>query len=163
MHVLSNGLTGCAQYCLVLPAIGSGLAVNHTTWAVVGNDVIHLSFVSLLAWLIISTLGRMSKFQIERLTCNVSIQPADGSAEEKKKGKQEKVKKCIRTAAGSCWEDQSLLEWDTGTTHQYKFCLKLADFNPAAQYRYFVLVYVLSRFLQRKYCTSNFTVSSFVF
>ncbi|XP_036395173.1 RNA-binding protein 42 [Megalops cyprinoides] len=40
-------------------------------------------------------------------------EPADGSAEDKKKGKQEKVKKCIRTAAGTCWEDPSLLEWDS--------------------------------------------------
>ncbi|KAJ8287609.1 hypothetical protein COCON_G00002680 [Conger conger] len=39
-------------------------------------------------------------------------EPADGSAEDKKKGKQEKVKKCIRTAAGTSWEDPSLLEWE---------------------------------------------------
>lgn len=38
----------------------------------------------------------------------------DSTAEEKKKGKQEKAKKCIRTAAGTSWEDQSLLEWDSG-------------------------------------------------
>ncbi|XP_048859771.1 RNA-binding protein 42-like [Brienomyrus brachyistius] len=43
----------------------------------------------------------------------IHTEPADGSSEEKKKGKQEKVKKCIRTAAGSSWEDQSLLEWDS--------------------------------------------------
>ncbi|KAG2471426.1 RNA-binding protein 42 isoform X2 [Polypterus senegalus] len=36
----------------------------------------------------------------------------EGSAEDKKKGKQEKAKRCIRTAAGMTWEDQSLLEWD---------------------------------------------------
>lgn len=34
------------------------------------------------------------------------------SHDDKKKGKSDKVKKCIRTAAGSSWEDQSLLEWD---------------------------------------------------
>ncbi|MBN3315407.1 RBM42 protein, partial [Atractosteus spatula] len=39
-------------------------------------------------------------------------EPVDGSTEDKKKGKQEKVKRCIRTAAGTSWEDQSLLEWD---------------------------------------------------
>ena len=31
-----------------------------------------------------------------------------------KKGKPEKLKRCIRTAAGSSWEDPSLLEWDAG-------------------------------------------------
>ncbi|XP_035291946.1 RNA-binding protein 42 [Anguilla anguilla] len=40
-------------------------------------------------------------------------EPADGSAEDKKKGRQEKVKKCIRTAAGTSWEDASLLEWES--------------------------------------------------
>ncbi|XP_041081677.1 RNA-binding protein 42 [Polyodon spathula] len=35
------------------------------------------------------------------------------SAEDRKKSKQEKAKRCIRTAAGTSWEDQSLLEWDT--------------------------------------------------
>lgn len=45
----------------------------------------------------------------------VSLKQADVNADDKKKGKQEKVKKCIRTAAGTSWEDQSLLEWDTGT------------------------------------------------
>ncbi|KAM6967926.1 RNA-binding protein 42 [Aplochiton taeniatus] len=38
---------------------------------------------------------------------------AEGNTEDKKRGKQEKVKKCIRTAAGTSWEDQSLLEWDS--------------------------------------------------
>ncbi|XP_069598596.1 RNA-binding protein 42 [Ranitomeya imitator] len=33
--------------------------------------------------------------------------------EDKKKMKPEKLKRCIRTAAGTSWEDQSLLEWDT--------------------------------------------------
>ncbi|XP_072282237.1 RNA-binding protein 42 [Pyxicephalus adspersus] len=32
--------------------------------------------------------------------------------EDKKKSKPEKMKRCIRTAAGTSWEDQSLLEWD---------------------------------------------------
>ncbi|XP_028985394.1 RNA-binding protein 42 isoform X2 [Betta splendens] len=39
--------------------------------------------------------------------------PVESAAEEKKKTKVEKVKKCIRTAAGSSWEDQSLLEWES--------------------------------------------------
>ncbi|XP_031432732.1 RNA-binding protein 42 isoform X2 [Clupea harengus] len=43
----------------------------------------------------------------------VHTEPADGNAEDKKKGRQEKVKKCIRTAAGTSWEDQSLLEWES--------------------------------------------------
>lgn len=43
----------------------------------------------------------------------VHTEPVDSTAEEKKKGKQEKAKKCIRTAAGTSWEDQSLLEWDS--------------------------------------------------
>ncbi|XP_069768947.1 LOW QUALITY PROTEIN: RNA-binding protein 42 [Narcine bancroftii] len=33
-------------------------------------------------------------------------------SEDKKKVKQEKVKRCIRTAAGISWEDPSLLEWE---------------------------------------------------
>ncbi|KAM3842521.1 RNA-binding protein 42 [Diretmus argenteus] len=40
-------------------------------------------------------------------------EPVEVATEDKKKGKVEKVKKCIRTAAGTCWEDQSLLEWDS--------------------------------------------------
>uniref|UniRef100_A0A8B9HSW0 RNA-binding protein 42 n=1 Tax=Astyanax mexicanus TaxID=7994 RepID=A0A8B9HSW0_ASTMX len=43
----------------------------------------------------------------------VHTEPADANAEDKKKGKQEKVRKCIRTAAGTTWEDTSLSEWDT--------------------------------------------------
>ncbi|XP_051721050.1 RNA-binding protein 42 isoform X2 [Ctenopharyngodon idella] len=41
------------------------------------------------------------------------VEPADTSTEDKKKGKQEKQKKCIRVAAGVTWEDTSLLEWET--------------------------------------------------
>ncbi|GCB75019.1 hypothetical protein scyTo_0018943, partial [Scyliorhinus torazame] len=33
-------------------------------------------------------------------------------AEDKKKSKQERTKRCIRTAAGISWEDPSLLEWE---------------------------------------------------
>ncbi|KAM4651040.1 RNA-binding protein 42 isoform 2-T2 [Discoglossus pictus] len=33
--------------------------------------------------------------------------------EDKKKPKQEKLKRAIRVAAGTSWEDQSLLEWDS--------------------------------------------------
>ncbi|XP_041648701.1 RNA-binding protein 42 [Cheilinus undulatus] len=40
-------------------------------------------------------------------------EPVESAAEDKKKGKVEKVKKCIRTAAGTTWEDASLLEWDS--------------------------------------------------
>ncbi|CAJ1061861.1 RNA-binding protein 42 [Xyrichtys novacula] len=40
-------------------------------------------------------------------------EPAESTTEDKKKGKVEKVKKCIRTAAGSSWEDPSLLEWES--------------------------------------------------
>ncbi|XP_045902093.1 RNA-binding protein 42 [Micropterus dolomieu] len=39
-------------------------------------------------------------------------EPVESPAEDKKKAKAEKVKKCIRTAAGTSWEDPSLLEWD---------------------------------------------------
>lgn len=41
-------------------------------------------------------------------------QAAETVTEDKKKAKVEKVKKCIRTAAGTSWEDSSLLEWETG-------------------------------------------------
>lgn len=34
-------------------------------------------------------------------------------SEDKRKPKVEKMKKCIRTAAGTTWEDASLLEWDS--------------------------------------------------
>ncbi|XP_061674696.1 RNA-binding protein 42 isoform X2 [Syngnathoides biaculeatus] len=41
------------------------------------------------------------------------IEPLETSLEDKKaKPKSEKVKKCIRTAAGTSWEDASLLEWE---------------------------------------------------
>ncbi|KAM9798523.1 RNA-binding protein 42 [Neosynchiropus ocellatus] len=39
-------------------------------------------------------------------------EPVEVVHEDKKKGKSDKVRKCIRTAAGSSWEDQSLLEWE---------------------------------------------------
>uniref|UniRef100_A0A3B3ZKK6 Uncharacterized protein n=1 Tax=Periophthalmus magnuspinnatus TaxID=409849 RepID=A0A3B3ZKK6_9GOBI len=35
-------------------------------------------------------------------------------SEDKRKSKGDKLKKCIRTAAGTSWEDASLLEWDSG-------------------------------------------------
>ncbi|XP_075897150.1 RNA-binding protein 42 [Nelusetta ayraudi] len=38
---------------------------------------------------------------------------AENVTEDKKKAKVEKVKKCIRTAAGTSWEDASLLDWET--------------------------------------------------
>ncbi|XP_023185365.1 RNA-binding protein 42 isoform X2 [Xiphophorus maculatus] len=41
------------------------------------------------------------------------IEPVESVTEDKKKGKNEKVKKCIRIAAGSTWEDPSLLEWES--------------------------------------------------
>ncbi|KAI9999807.1 hypothetical protein NQD34_011650 [Periophthalmus magnuspinnatus] len=34
-------------------------------------------------------------------------------SEDKRKSKGDKLKKCIRTAAGTSWEDASLLEWDS--------------------------------------------------
>ncbi|XP_034467231.1 RNA-binding protein 42 [Hippoglossus hippoglossus] len=40
-------------------------------------------------------------------------EPAESATEDKKKGKSDKVKKCIRTAAGTSWEDPSLLEWES--------------------------------------------------
>ncbi|XP_059194256.1 RNA-binding protein 42 [Centropristis striata] len=40
-------------------------------------------------------------------------EPVESTSEDKKKSKSEKVKKCIRTAAGTSWEDASLLEWDS--------------------------------------------------
>ncbi|TMS11442.1 RNA-binding protein 42, partial [Larimichthys crocea] len=40
-------------------------------------------------------------------------EPVESATEDKKKAKVEKVKKCIRTAAGTSWEDPSLLEWDS--------------------------------------------------
>lgn len=46
--------------------------------------------------------------------CVFVFQPVESTTEDKKKGKVEKVKKCIRTAAGSSWEDSSLLEWELG-------------------------------------------------
>ncbi|KAL7981132.1 hypothetical protein Chor_005366 [Crotalus horridus] len=45
----------------------------------------------------------------------VPVEPVmESTPEDKKKTKQEKLKRCIRTAAGTCWEDPSLLEWDPG-------------------------------------------------
>ncbi|XP_061571200.1 RNA-binding protein 42-like [Cololabis saira] len=40
-------------------------------------------------------------------------EPVESVTEEKKKAKSDKVKKCIRTAAGTTWEDASLLDWES--------------------------------------------------
>ncbi|KAM4703917.1 RNA-binding protein 42 [Rhinophrynus dorsalis] len=48
--------------------------------------------------------------EIEPVQPEVVLEPVQ---EDKKKAKPEKLKRCIRTAAGTSWEDQSLLEWDT--------------------------------------------------
>ncbi|XP_071325644.1 RNA-binding protein 42 isoform X2 [Trachinotus anak] len=40
-------------------------------------------------------------------------EPVESASEDKKKARVEKVKKCIRTAAGISWEDPSLLEWES--------------------------------------------------
>ncbi|XP_059940881.1 RNA-binding protein 42 isoform X5 [Mesoplodon densirostris] len=42
----------------------------------------------------------------------MALEVPEPLGEDKKKGKPEKSKRCIRTAAGSSWEDPSLLEWD---------------------------------------------------
>ncbi|XP_056658676.1 RNA-binding protein 42-like [Monodelphis domestica] len=42
----------------------------------------------------------------------MALEVSEPLGEDKKKGKPEKLKRCIRTAAGSSWEDPSLLEWD---------------------------------------------------
>ncbi|XP_017918856.1 PREDICTED: RNA-binding protein 42 isoform X3 [Capra hircus] len=42
----------------------------------------------------------------------MALEVPEPLSEDKKKGKPEKLKRCIRTAAGSSWEDPSLLEWD---------------------------------------------------
>uniref|UniRef100_A0A5F8H5D4 RNA binding motif protein 42 n=1 Tax=Monodelphis domestica TaxID=13616 RepID=A0A5F8H5D4_MONDO len=44
----------------------------------------------------------------------MALEVPEPLGEDKKKGKPEKLKRCIRTAAGSSWEDPSLLEWDAG-------------------------------------------------
>uniref|UniRef100_A0A3P9PY07 RNA-binding protein 42 n=1 Tax=Poecilia reticulata TaxID=8081 RepID=A0A3P9PY07_POERE len=44
---------------------------------------------------------------------HTEVMPVESVTEDKKKGKNEKVKKCIRIAAGSTWEDPSLLEWES--------------------------------------------------
>ncbi|XP_007579068.1 RNA-binding protein 42 isoform X1 [Poecilia formosa] len=44
---------------------------------------------------------------------HTEVMPVESVSEDKKKGKNEKVKKCIRIAAGSTWEDPSLLEWES--------------------------------------------------
>lgn len=46
--------------------------------------------------------------------CVCVCQHVETTTEDKKRAKSEKVKKCIRTAAGTTWEDQSLLEWESG-------------------------------------------------
>ncbi|MEE6482103.1 hypothetical protein FKM82_013148 [Ascaphus truei] len=48
--------------------------------------------------------------EVEPVQPEVVLEPVQ---EDKKKVKPEKLKRCIRTAAGTSWEDQSLLEWDT--------------------------------------------------
>ncbi|KAG8569967.1 hypothetical protein GDO81_014617 [Engystomops pustulosus] len=48
--------------------------------------------------------------EIEPVQPEIVLEPVQ---EDKKKMKPEKLKRSIRTAAGTTWEDQSLLEWDT--------------------------------------------------
>ncbi|XP_053307620.1 RNA-binding protein 42 [Spea bombifrons] len=48
--------------------------------------------------------------EIEPVQPEAIVEPVQ---EDKKKAKPEKLKRCIRTAAGTSWEDQSLLEWET--------------------------------------------------
>ncbi|XP_015254585.1 RNA-binding protein 42 [Cyprinodon tularosa] len=43
---------------------------------------------------------------------HTEVTPVESVTEDRKRGKNEKVKKCIRIAAGSTWEDPSLLEWE---------------------------------------------------
>ncbi|XP_075952784.1 RNA-binding protein 42 [Anarhichas minor] len=40
-------------------------------------------------------------------------EPVESATEDKKRARAEKVKKCIRTAAGTSWEDSSLLDWES--------------------------------------------------
>ncbi|XP_040021525.1 RNA-binding protein 42 [Gasterosteus aculeatus] len=40
-------------------------------------------------------------------------EPVESASEDKKRARAEKVRKCIRTAAGTSWEDASLLEWES--------------------------------------------------
>ncbi|XP_056289872.1 RNA-binding protein 42 isoform X2 [Pseudoliparis swirei] len=40
-------------------------------------------------------------------------EPVESATEDKKRARVEKVKKCIRTAAGTSWEDSSLLDWES--------------------------------------------------
>ncbi|XP_068426268.1 RNA-binding protein 42 [Clinocottus analis] len=40
-------------------------------------------------------------------------EPVESATEDKKRARAEKVKKCIRTAAGTSWEDASLLDWES--------------------------------------------------
>ncbi|MEQ2284291.1 RNA-binding protein 42 [Ameca splendens] len=44
---------------------------------------------------------------------HAEVTPVESVTEDKKKAKNEKVKKCIRIAAGTTWEDPSLLEWES--------------------------------------------------
>ncbi|KAM9299622.1 RNA-binding protein 42 [Gastrophryne carolinensis] len=48
--------------------------------------------------------------EAEPVQPEVVLEPAQ---EEKKKSKAEKMKRCIRTAAGTVWEDASLLDWES--------------------------------------------------
>lgn len=59
--------------------------------------------------------------------CVCLFQAVESATEDKKKAKVEKVKKCIRTAAGSSWEDPSLLDWDSGTKCSCIYTFRLAS------------------------------------
>ncbi|XP_070628201.1 RNA-binding protein 42 isoform X4 [Bos indicus] len=56
----------------------------------------------------------------------MALEVPEPLSEDKKKGKPEKLKRCIRTAAGSSWEDPSLLEWDAGGM---QFCVTRLSFK----------------------------------
>lgn len=63
------------------------------------------------------------------------LKPVETSSDDKKgKPKSEKMKKCIRTAAGTSWEDASLLEWEAGSgtclSSRPRYDVKVALFHP---------------------------------
>ncbi|XP_077382393.1 RNA-binding protein 42 [Festucalex cinctus] len=61
-----------------------------------------------------AVIGPTSMPEREPARAEIVLKPVETFSEDKKgKPKSEKVKKCIRTAAGTSWEDASLLEWES--------------------------------------------------
>ena len=79
----------------------------------------------------------------------MALEVPEPLSEDKKKGKPEKLKRCIRTAAGSSWEDPSLLEWDAGEWARVQgLCCSAKEGEPGSSTPHCRAALLLARLLE---------------